>query len=123
MPHHISGKTSDFLLESWRKTAKILALTVLLGVFLFFLVWSLLSPFISQSVEPKIAGLSLVLFFIISLVVVVTIYSQYSVALCPNCGRKMFFANIRDYVRCFRCGRLLKIDFQNKKLVDTEQSS
>lgn len=115
------GKESDFISELWHKPLKILVLTLLLGVYFFFFVWSLVSPFFDRNLSPDVVRSSFLIFVAVAFVVVVVLYSQYSVALCPNCGKKLFFTKVRDYIRCFKCGRFLRIDFERRKVVDPER--
>jgi DNA-directed RNA polymerase subunit RPC12/RpoP len=42
---------------------------------------------------------------------------KYAMGICPNCGRKLFFTKDKEGIRCFGCGKFLKIDSQRKKLV------
>lgn len=121
MFEYSKGKESAFSNESGVKFLKIGVLTLLLSTYFFFLVWAAASPLISSPIKSNILGISVLVFIVVALVVVVYIYSQYFVSVCPNCGKKLFFTNVRDYIRCFKCGRHLKIDFQNKKLIDPER--
>lgn len=114
-------KESEFLKESPIKFVKIASLTVLLWIYFIFLSWAAVSPFISFNIKTNIFLGSLVVLFVIAFFVVYFIYSQYFLSNCPNCGRKFFFTKVRDYIRCFKCGRFLRIDFQNRKLIDPER--
>lgn len=115
-------KESDFLNESFALgSVKLVLLTFLLWIYFIFLSWGAVSPFVSSNVKVNFFLGSLPVLFVIAFFVVYFIYRQYFVSICPNCSRKLFFTSVRDYIRCFKCGRFLKIDFQNKKLIDVER--
>jgi len=116
------NKESEFLNEPpVLRYVKLTLLTFVLWIYFIFLVWASVSPFVSSNIKLNFFFGSLPVLFVIAFSVVYFIYRQYFVSSCPNCGKKLFFTNVRDYIRCFKCGRFLKIDFQNKKLIDVER--
>ncbi|GBD03729.1 hypothetical protein HRbin19_01026 [bacterium HR19] len=122
MMEYKKRKETKFLSEGWKRPAKILALSVLLTLYLFFFIWALVSPFLSSDtkISPDTLRFSVAIFFSFALIFVTLIYSGYRVGPCPYCDKKLFFAKGREGIRCFRCGRYIKIDWQNKLLVDEE---
>jgi len=111
-------KETDFMNEGWKKPAKILILSLILSFFFFFLFWTFISPFLWVSkIHQDIVRFSFAFFFSLSLIFVSLIYMKYAVGNCPNCGKKLFFTKDKEGIRCFGCGKFLKIDSQRKKLV------
>ncbi len=111
-------KETDFILQDRKKPLKILSLSFILSLYLFFFCWALVSPFLGiAKITQDIIRFSFALFFSSSLIFVSLIYLKYSAGICPNCGKKLFFTKDKDGIRCFRCGRFVKIDFARKKLV------
>jgi hypothetical protein len=111
-------KETDFVLHDWKKPLKILSLSFILSLYLFFFCWALVSPFTGDvKISQDMIRFSIALSFSFSLIFVSLIYLKYSAGICPNCGKKLFFTKDKEGIRCFRCGRFLKIDFARKKLV------
>jgi DNA-directed RNA polymerase subunit RPC12/RpoP len=111
-------KETDFMNEGWKKPAKILILSLILSFFFFFLFWTLISPILWVSkIHQDIVRFSFALFFSLSLIFVSLIYMKYAMGACPSCGKKLSFTKDKEGIRCFGCGRFLKIDSQRKKLV------
>lgn len=110
---------SPFIYEGWKKPAKILTLSLLGCIYLFFFVWSAVSPFVGiNKISPYIVRFSLALFFAIFLIFSFLVYSGYISSLCPYCGKKLFFYKKSEGIRCFRCGRFMKIDMQKRVIFD-----
>ncbi len=110
---------SHFLSEGSKRIFKIFVLAVILTFYFFFLVWTIFSPFISSSISGDFIRFSVLLLFGLALIFVVFVYSGYAVAECPNCGKRLFFYKKVGGMRCFRCGKFLKVDFGRRVIVDS----
>ncbi len=109
---------SPFISEGWKKPAKILVLSFLVCIYLFFFIWGLVSPFVKGPIPSDVVRFSFALFFALSLIFTFAIYNGYIAAFCPYCEKKLFFHTKSEGIRCFRCGRFMKIDLQKRVIFD-----
>ena len=119
VPEYKKREETEFISEGSRKPLKILGASVLFALYLFFFIWALLSPFLGNTkISPDTVRFSFALFFGFALIFVAFIYSGYRAGVCPYCDKKLFFHKKQEGIRCFKCGRFLKIDWEKKVLRD-----
>ena len=119
IPEYKKREETEFISEGGKKALKILGASLLFALYLFFFIWALLSPFIGDAkIPPDVVRFSFALFFGIALIFVAVIYSGYRAGVCPYCDKKLFFHRKQDGIRCFKCGRYIKIDWEKKVLRD-----
>jgi len=119
IPEYKKRYETEFISEGTKKPLKILGASLIFATYLFFFIWALLSPFLGATkIPPDVVRFSFALFFGIALIFVSLIYSGYTAGLCPYCDKKLFFHKKQEGIRCFKCGRYIKIDWEKKVLRD-----